>query len=413
VAIEGRTTSWSSVRPEIALVDANGVLTAVAEGTTTITASVDGIPGQVQVTVRSLVRAVDRVVVNAADLDLEPGDAVLLTARAEAADGTPLTGRMFMWGSSAPHIVAAEPNGRLRAQSTGAAVITVASEGKQAQFTVTVHAPPANPLAFDRVSASGNELFVRAHDGSLTRLNAGNVSRHPSFSPDGQRVVFAVSQRDLTTNTILHDLFIVDRNGMNPRHLTRMGGIETDPVWSPDGARIAFVGSGEVVGTAHDIYVVNVDGSGVTNLTPNTPMSLETQPAWSPDGGMIAYTSWTVLGTATVHTMRADGSGDMIVSPQPTWSATHPTWSPDGRRIAWAQSFGAAGMDVVILDRATGAFTRLERPGEQVDPVWSPDGRHFAVAGREGETSFVYTMQVDGRVLRRRGEGRHPAWVPH
>jgi len=190
-----------------------------------------------------------------------------------------------------------------------------------------------------------------------------------------------------------------------------MAGVETDPVWSPDGTRIAFAGSGEDVGTAHDIYVVNVDGSGVTNLTPDTPMSLETQPAWSPDGTMIAYTQWSLFGTATVRTMRADGSADMVVTPQPTFSATHPTWSPDGRRIAWAQSFGVAGKDVVILDRATSTTTRLEVPGEQVDPVWSPDGRHFAVSGREGETSFVYTMQADGRLLRRRGEGRNPAWV--
>ena len=49
------------------------------------------------------------------------------------------------------------------------------------------------------------------------------------------------------------------------------------PAWSPDGKRIAFYSERD--GNA-DIYVMNADGSGVTQLTRSTAQ--DGIPAWSP-----------------------------------------------------------------------------------------------------------------------------------
>ena len=57
-----------------------------------------------------------------------------------------------------------------------------------------------------------------------------------------------------------------------------------------------------------EIYVVNPDGTGVTNLT-NSP-SDDAHPAWSPDGRKIAFASNRLRTTSgrDIFTMNADGS---------------------------------------------------------------------------------------------------------
>ncbi|HEX4936995.1 MAG TPA: Ig-like domain-containing protein [Gemmatimonadaceae bacterium] len=403
-----RVVAWSSSNPQVATVDPIGRVVGVAEGVAVIAAMSEGVRAQLTVTVRPV--PVARVVLSATHADLEPGEDVQIVARPEAADGSALTGRQLFWGSSNPAVVEPQGNGRLRAHMTGAVTITVSSEGKSTQMTVTVHPRPSRPLTFDRVSASGNEIFVQQYDGALARLNAGNVSRHPSASPDGQRFVFAVTQRDLTTNQLIHDLFVVDRNGMNIRHLTKMAGVETEPVWSPDGTKIAFSGS-EGAGAALDIFVINVDGTGLTNLTADMPFSYEHAPAWSPDGTMLAFASLNIFGHSHIYTMNADGSGRTMLTSATGESAAHPTWSPDGSQVAFARSYAGTGVDIVIMTRQGRVETRLAVAGDQGEPVWSPNGEHFAFTTRAGDDEYVGTMRVDGAAVRLRTKGRNPAWL--
>jgi dipeptidyl aminopeptidase/acylaminoacyl peptidase len=73
-------------------------------------------------------------------------------------------------------------------------------------------------------------------------------------------------------------------------------------MWSPDGTRIAFQASRD--GNA-EIYVMNADGTGQTNLT-NNPAS-ESVPAWAPDGSEIVFHS-SRDGNFEICAMQTDGS---------------------------------------------------------------------------------------------------------
>jgi len=53
---------------------------------------------------------------------------------------------------------------------------------------------------------------------------------------------------------------------------------EVDFTWSPDGGRIAFTVSMDFEIGDDDVYVVNVDGSGRSNLTRNPRADM--QPSW-------------------------------------------------------------------------------------------------------------------------------------
>jgi TolB protein len=101
----------------------------------------------------------------------------------------------------------------------------------------------------------------------------------------------------------------------------------------PPPARAAFPGSnGKIVFESdrdgnREIYVMNKDGSGQTNLT-NNP-ARDRDPAWSADGSKIAFVS-DREGGDYVYVMRADGANPTRVSEQQTYQK--PAWSPDGTK---------------------------------------------------------------------------------
>jgi Tol biopolymer transport system component len=83
--------------------------------------------------------------------------------------------------------------------------------------------------------------------------------------------------------------------------------VKTDPVYSPNGMKIAFI-------STHDgdpeIFVMNVDGSGLKKLTDNT--AVDAASSWSPDGGEIVFTS-DRGGSFELYRMNADGSGQQMI----------------------------------------------------------------------------------------------------
>jgi Tol biopolymer transport system component len=91
--------------------------------------------------------------------------------------------------------------------------------------------------------------------------------------------------------------------------------------WSPDGTKIAFVSDRSGV---EDVFVINVDGTGLVNLT-NNP-TYDGSPTWSPDGEWIAFMS-DRDGNGEIYIMRADGSGLQNITNSPEWEFS-PYWSP-------------------------------------------------------------------------------------
>ncbi|HUV74533.1 MAG TPA: hypothetical protein VMW79_09500 [Anaerolineae bacterium] len=70
-------------------------------------------------------------------------------------------------------------------------------------------------------------------------------------------------------------------------NLTNNPDTRTSQPWSPDGTHLAFETDRD---GDFEIYVMDVDGSGQTNLTSN-PTAYDISPSWSPDGTKIFFRS--------------------------------------------------------------------------------------------------------------------------
>ncbi|HYT71567.1 MAG TPA: Ig-like domain-containing protein, partial [Gemmatimonadales bacterium] len=136
--LSGRAVAWASSNGVVATVSGSGLETAIAIGSSTITATSEGKSGVAKVTVIAPVASVS---LSPATVSQNPGATQQLTATLKDASGNVLTGRSVTWTSSAPAVATVNTNGLETAVATGSATITATSEGRTGTAVVTVAAP--------------------------------------------------------------------------------------------------------------------------------------------------------------------------------------------------------------------------------------------------------------------------------
>lgn len=130
---------------------------------------------------------------------------------------------------------------------------------------------------------SGSLALVDTATGATTRLALDVPNAHQgSVSPDGERVVFAVSENGFEglPNNWNEELWIArTADGGDLKRLTTRSGNDHWPVaWSPDGASMVWTADDTEGGA--DLYLAQADGSGVRRLTSDP--GYDAWPAWAP-----------------------------------------------------------------------------------------------------------------------------------
>jgi uncharacterized protein YjdB len=141
--LNGRTVTWKSGTTGVATVDANGVVTGVAAGATTVTATSEGKSGsaKVVVTLEPVARVTVTNIENPDDpLTVVQGQTLQLAALLTDADGNALLsdGRVISWDSDDQNIATVNGMGLVTGVNPGKAKITATSEGKSGSADVNV-----------------------------------------------------------------------------------------------------------------------------------------------------------------------------------------------------------------------------------------------------------------------------------
>jgi hypothetical protein len=136
VLVAGKTATWTSSSTAVVTVDVTGLARAVAAGTATITAAVDGKAGTAALTVVAL--PVATVTLSPTTLSVPFGGTAQLTATLTDTSGAPLTGRTITWSSANAAVATVGSAGLVTGVAIGSTTVTASSEGKSATAAVVV-----------------------------------------------------------------------------------------------------------------------------------------------------------------------------------------------------------------------------------------------------------------------------------
>jgi len=209
-----------------------------------------------------------------------------------------------------------------------------------------------------------------------------------------------------------YEIYVMNPDGSGLTNVTNNPLNDRDPSWSADGEKIAFESDRD--GGNYEIYVMNADGSGQTRLTTNSVTDAE--PTWSPDGKKIAFESFQ-SGAWEIFVMNADGSGQTNVTNNGA-DDVQPTWSPDGKKIALSSNRSGNFKIWVMNADGSNLIALTAAAGRDFDPTWSPDGEQIAFSSDRSGGFEIWVMNADGSNATRltdnvaSAEDSQPAWSP-
>ena len=265
----GASVSWAIDDNSVATVGAGGLVTAVQNGSATVTATSGSASGTASVTVAQRPASVE--VSPAADTLFALGDSLQLNAEPLDANGNPVQDATIAWSSEDDAVATVDSNGLVTAAGNGTANITAAAEGASGNAAVTV----SQVIVEMGVAPAATTLFSL---GDTVRLVAVGVDANGHPGP-------AVAVMWMSKN---YAIAAVDSTGL----VTAVGNGTTD----------VFATSGEAR-----------DSAGITVA------QLASEVRVTP-----AFDTLAVGETARLSAAALDRNGNEVQDTHYIWSAPHP-----------------------------------------------------------------------------------------
>ncbi len=417
--------TWNSLRPDVASVDQNGNVVALAAGQGTIQATA---LGGLTATAPVVVQPAELTVRETSPLMLSPGEIDTLHAIVPSQNNRAVNPLVLQWSSSDQSVARVSLAGVVTAAGPGKATLTVSGLLQNKSIEVSVHRVAESMAVIPRFSSEVQVPLTATIKFSAQAL-AGDHTPIPEaplrwFIVDPAIAGFDAQTGMLTGRTVGKTQLTVrgpgsglavtwninviagsvkfaqprvgiglnQRNTLRPSYADDQGAIigpASNLTWTTDNSQVATVGEdGTVTGV----------GYGHARITATAP------------GGKTAAADAYVVGEIVIASSRG-GKFQLYAAERAnlaqlakittdTANATDPAFSADGSRIAYVStSPGNAEIYVMNAD-GTGPTRLTTDPQADGRPVFTPDGQTVVFhSARTAGKQQIWAVNVDGTGL--------------
>jgi hypothetical protein len=276
-------------------------------------------------------------------------------------------------------------NSLVRVDSTG--VVHPALPGTRGSFMYPRFSPDGKHVAVQAITGDGGNdvwLYDLATQ-TPTRLTTTGGALHPTWTPDGRRIVFMVPPPTLMSQP-------VDGSAAATRIAGTAGGF--GPSVTPDGRSVVFQRSSRV---GIHIWSASTNGTGAPHDVVDDRL-LHYMPALSPDGHWIADVSSETGQSNEVYVRPYPGPGQAVRISD--GGGGEPAWSPDGHRVYYRTRGAFMAADITTPALAVTSRRRLFKdafdggmPHRNYDVA--PDGSGFLMITGGSSEAVVLLHWLD------------------
>jgi eukaryotic-like serine/threonine-protein kinase len=243
------------------------------------------------------------------------------------------------------------------------------------------------------IANSGDLLYVPGPARASLDFTLALADRTGTLAPvklPSGRYVHVRASRDGTRLAVDTDdgkeanVYTYEMAGTRGLNRLTFGGRNLFPVWAPDGQRVAFQSDRD---GAPAVFVQQIDGSGVQQLTRPQQGESHIPESWSPDGKYLSYSvlkdAWYTLWTLSLADGKTARFAD-VESSEPTASV----FAPGGGWIAYhslprgaSPLTTSSGVYVEPFPASPGRRYQAPKVQRDFQPVWSPDGTELLYVG--------------------------------
>jgi TolB protein len=265
-------------------------------------------------------------------------------------------------------------------------------------------------IVFVSDRSGSKEIWAMNYDGGEQRqlTHYKSISTYPSAAPNGRLIAFTNWVSGYPAIVLLS----LDSGRQMPFYNQRAS-MNAFVSFTPDSRRVVF--SSTAGGGAAQLYMANVDGSGLHRLTDTG--AIEVEPKVNPKtGNDLVDVSGRGGPFPQIYRMNMEGADSARLTAG-TGEATNPAWNPGGDKIAfaWTKGYEPGNYNIFIMDVASQQTVQLtSNEGRNENPSWAPDGAHIVYASLRGRRSQIWVMNADGtdkHPLTSAGSNEKPVWV--